>query len=959
MSIHQPPQKLSSIFNNSDYISNDKPLTIDEASKSFITYPTAQGKINLLDVDVGGTADFKAIPKTSLAPVDNEDLTNKEYVDGLIGNIVTVDTTQTITGAKTFSNNVIMTGTLTTSGNTTFGDTESDQTIVNSYTWLKNDIRFGNDELTDTLINQCRSNHQAVSVFTDFINSYAGQTDIYATQGLYLGQLGGTGRAVLGCPNNGTVNGFQFVNFDKDGNILNSPFYITGDGTCVANYKFQVSSNEFKVVNGTLVTLPVDSVSQSAVNGLTADLLLKANDIDVVHLTGDEAINGNKTFGNNVTVNGDLSYQDSSLNIINVETEMDLKAFDSEVVHNTGDETISGNKTFSNNVIVSGTLTTSGNTTFGDAESDTLIVNSTTTLKNDVVIGDDAVNDLLNIKSRTIGNGMATFRNNFLGTPETDKMITSGLYLGATSSGHGILAVPNVGAVNGFQFRNMDKDCNTLNTPFIIYQDGSCSFSGNVSVTGTLSNSGDTTFGSTESNQTVVNSYTWLKNDIRFGDNELTDTLLNQCRSNHQAVSVFTDAINSYGNQIDIYATQGLYLGQLGGTGRAVLGCPNNGTTNGFQFSNFDKDGNILNTPFYITAAGECVSNYKFQVSSDEFKVIDGTLVTLPVDSVSQSAVNGLTADLLLKANDSEVVHNTGDETIAGIKTFSDKGIFNGDVDIGNDETSTFIVKSNTKYLGQTIFTNDITTHVDIGASFPESGVYIGRQPGNIGTFVSGSNGGTGGFQFLNKDIDGITINTPLTINRAGNTTIGGDLYAQNKLITNVIEGVGTTDVSINSNGGLIKFTSNLNSNIEMAADGTTTMYKKFYAQDIGTIQEGITPVSIATGNINVDYSVNGVIYVQPIATAGTFLTTITNVNPQQTGNKSCIITLLIDASGANRYCDAVSVNGSIIPVIFNGGIASVDVSGASLIHQTIAIIYTSSGTVPSFVMSSVNSYFT
>jgi len=879
MSIHQPPQKLSSIFNNSDYISNDKPLTIDEASKSFITYPTAQGKINLLDVDVGGTADFKAIPKTSLAPVDNEDLTNKEYVDGLIGNIVTVDTTQTITGAKTFSNNVIMTGTLTTSGNTTFGDTESDQTIVNSYTWLKNDVRFGDNELTDTLLNQCRSNHQAVSVFTDAINSYAGQTDIYATQGLYLGQLGGTGRAVLGCPNNGTNNGFQFSNFDKDGNILNTPFYITEAGVCVANYKFQVSSDEFKVVNGTLVTLPVDSVSQTAVNGLTADLLLKANDIDVVHLTGDEAINGNKTFGNNVTVNGDLSYQDSSLNIINVETEMDLKAFDSEVVHNTGDETISGNKTFSNNVVVSGTLTTSGNTTFG----------------------------------------------------------------------------------------------------------------------------------STESNQTVVNSYTWLKNDVRFGDNELTDTLLNQCRSNHQAVSVFTDAINSYANQIDIYATQGLYLGQLGGTGRAVLGCPNNGTTNGFQFSNFDKDGNILNTPFYITAAGVCVANYKFQVSSDEFKVVNGTLVTLPVDSVSQTAVNGLTADLLLKANDSEVVHNTGDETIAGIKTFSDnvivngdlsyqdsllniinvetemnlkainsevvhntgdetiagiktfsdKGIFNGDVDIGNDETNTFIVKSNTKYLGQTIFTNDITTHIDVGTSFSESGVYIGRQPGNIGTFVSGSNGGTGGFQFLNKDIDGITVNTPLTINRAGNTTIGGDLYAQNKLITNVIEGVGITDVSINSNGGLIKFTSNLNSNIEMAADGTTTLFKKFYARDVGTIQEGITPVSIATGNINVDYSVNGVIFVQASATVGTFLTTITNVNTQNVGNKSCIITLLIDASSANRYCDAVSVNGSILPVIFNGGIASVDVSSATLIQQTIAIIYTSSGTVPSFVMSSVNSYFT
>jgi hypothetical protein len=796
MSIHQPPQKLSSIFNNNDYILNDKPLTIDEAAKSFITYPTAQGKINLLDVDVGGTADFKTIPKTSLSPVDNEDLTNKEYVDGLLENVVKVDTTQTITGVKTFSNNVV----------------------------------------------------------------------------------------------------------------------------------------------------------------------------------------------------------------------------------------------------INGTLTTNGNNVFGNAESDTLIVNSSTTLKNDVVIGDDLIEDILNIKSRTIGQGMATFRNNFLGTPFTDKMSISGLYLGSTSSGHGLLAVPNVGVVNGFQFRNMDKDCNTLNTPFIINQDGSCSFSGNVSIAGTLSNSGDTTFGSTESNQTVVNSYTWLKNDVRFGNDELTDTLVNQCRSDFQARTVFTDFINSYAGQTDIYATQGLYLGKFS-NGRAVLASPNNGTTNGFQFCNLDKDGAILNSPFYITQEGVCVTNGKLQVSADEFKVVDGALVSLPVGSVSQSAVNNLTTDLNLKANDNEVVHLLGNETIGGDKTFDNPikfnksivigngaifepdntigklycreginitgganisggatigggltvstggtinlpvgsisdntlssniplkdgtNIFSGvcsfsDVNIGNDETDTLIIKSNTKNLGQTIFSNDISTHTDIGTSFTESGVYIGRQTGNIGTFVNGSNGGTGGFQFLNKDIDGNTINTPLTINRAGNTTIGGDLYAENKLITNVIEGVGVSDVSINSNGGLIKFTSNLVSNIEMSANGTTTMFKKLYARDVGTLQERITPVNISTGSISVDYSVNGLIYVSSSPSGGTtFTANITNVNVQTTGNLSCVITLLIDNTQVKRYCDTITINGSSYSIIFSGGASSIDVSTSELTQQSIAVIYTSSSTIPTFVISSINNF--
>lgn len=49
---------------------------------------------------------FTALPQASSAPTTGNQLTNKTYVDGLVGNYVTLTTTQTISGLKTFSGNV-------------------------------------------------------------------------------------------------------------------------------------------------------------------------------------------------------------------------------------------------------------------------------------------------------------------------------------------------------------------------------------------------------------------------------------------------------------------------------------------------------------------------------------------------------------------------------------------------------------------------------------------------------------------------------------------------------------------------------------------------------------------------------------------------------------------------------------------------------------------------------------
>ena len=917
--------------------------------------------------------------------------------------------------------------------------------------------------MTDTFVNQCRSDHQAISVFRDDVLAYPAQENIYAASGCYLGTTS-SGHAVIANSNTGfSQGGFQYRVFDKDGTPLSTPLEIQGTNN---NYKTIVRS-ELNPQNGLTVagtiTLPADSLTISNVNTLQTELTTikedvillqtnKANDIDVVHLTNNEAISGDKTFGDDVIVMGDLKFQNSSLQTVNVETEFGLKANDTDVVHLTGDETIAGVKTFNNDVSVIGDLsfqnsslelvnvetelglkandtdvvhltgnetiagikTFSGdvmfnvNATIGDNSGYSLTVNSSTQLKNNVVIGDSKTLDTLTVNSKSIFQGMPIFRDAFQeNNLFTDKTIAQGLYLGTTSSGHGLLAVPNTGAANGFLFRNIDKDGITINTPLNINQNGTCSFSGNVNITGTLNQTGDTIFGTTESNQISVNSFTWLKNDVRFGNDELTDTFVNQCRSDFQARTVFRDALNAYANQEDIYATQGLYLGALS-NGRAILGSPNNGTENGFQFSNFSKDGLILNTPFYITQQGVCVTNGKLQVSADEFKVVDGVSVSIPANSLSISNVNTLQTELDakavdievvhlsgdetiagvktfnndvtiigdlsfqnsslqtvnvetefgLKANDTDVVHLTGDETIAGIKTYSGKAIFNGDVDIGDTGLEVLTIKANSSNLGLTLMSNEVDTITGAG-SFASSGIYLGRQAGNIGTFVSGSAGGTGGFQFQNKNSDGTTLNNALTISRNGNITASGDLYTQSKLISNLIENVGTNNLVIKNNGGVVKFTNAADaSNIEISANGTTTFLKRLYAKDVGSMQEKMTAANIDANEIIVDYAATSVIIIpSPSSGTGVFTTNIINMNSGAAINTSCIITLLINTATNKKYCNAITVGGTSISLLFSGGGAAIDISTSTFVQQSIAIIYTSDGDTPSYAISSVNPY--
>jgi hypothetical protein len=302
-----------------------------------------------------------------------------------------------------------------------------------------------------------------------------------------------------------------------------------------------------------------------------------------------------------------------------------------QTVKLTGNQTIAGNKVFSNNVTVNGSFSNSGNTTLGDLSSNNLVVNSSVKFYNDIQFGVNGGNDdKITFWGQAQFQNKSCFRDSMLLKGE-NFYSEGGLYLGKYGgSGTGMFAVPtDVGATCGFKFVNISNATGLIvNEPLQIFKEGNTKFNFDMQLNG---------------------------------------------RGTFQGGAVFTDNINAYQGVIDKYITQGLYLGKFS-NGRAVFACPNNGSDNGFQFCNMDSSGNILNTPFYITQQGACVVNSKLQINGN-LEVVDNTTITLPTDSVAQSAVNNLTNDLGLKANDDAVVHLAGDETITGYKKFQLGGV--------------------------------------------------------------------------------------------------------------------------------------------------------------------------------------------------------------------------------------------------------------------------------------------
>jgi len=192
-----------------------------------------------------------------------------------------------------------------------------------------------------------------------------------------------------------------------------------------------------------------------------------------------------------------------------------------------------------------------------------------------------------------------------------------------------------------------------------------------------------------------------------------------------------------------------------------------------------------------------------------------------------------------------------------------------------------------------------------------------------------------------------VTTTNASTLNLNDNKT-SGDLFINNN---------STANTYIKS--GNIYFDAELEQSISYNDPSKTTITKNLITAPslivtslLSTykITEVIYPVISGT-TIQCDYTNGGIFS----TTAHTANFTIALTNIPTISNRAVNVTLLIDSSTNKFYGNAITINGSAVIPIYNGGSSSISVSSATLIIQQITILYL---TATPKVISSVNSIY-
>ena len=112
-----------------------------------------------------------------------------------------------------------------------------------------------------------------------------------------------------------------------------------------------------------------------------------------------------------------------------------------------------------------------------------------------------------------------------------------------------------------------------------------------------------------------------------------------------------------------------------------------------------------------------------------------------------------------------------------------------------------------------------------------------------------------------------------------------------------------------------------------------------------------------ANGATTFDYS-TGSVFSYSLNSSANFTANFTNVNPSAVTNRTFVASLIISSGSFKGYANALQIGGvAYSNYFFNGGPASISITSASIIVQTFAFVYTSSGSSPLCVLTNVASY--
>ena len=136
-----------------------------------------------------------------------------------------------------------------------------------------------------------------------------------------------------------------------------------------------------------------------------------------------------------------------------------------------------------------------------------------------------------------------------------------------------------------------------------------------------------------------------------------------------------------------------------------------------------------------------------------------------------------------------------------------------------------------------------------------------------------------------------------------------------------------------------------------------TTAFTGFNCTGLANIlklSETVSSVAVSGGSAACNYNNSAIFFIT--GQTANFTLALTNLSP--VANKSFSVTLLISSASSKFYANALTINGTSIVFVYNGGLASVSVSSATYIIQQFNIIYTASTSAPAFTISSIGLAF-
>ena len=130
-----------------------------------------------------------------------------------------------------------------------------------------------------------------------------------------------------------------------------------------------------------------------------------------------------------------------------------------------------------------------------------------------------------------------------------------------------------------------------------------------------------------------------------------------------------------------------------------------------------------------------------------------------------------------------------------------------------------------------------------------------------------------------------------------------------------------------------------------------------FVSNQTKSMFEKISTSNVSGTTVNINFSNGAVHYITP-ANGNNFEALVYASNPASSTHTTCIFTMIIDCSSYTSFANTCKINNTTRSIIFSNGLSNVVVTGASIIQQSVAIVYTDSNSVPACVLSNVVPYF-